>query len=161
MKQDKQMKRLVLAALLAALTCVGTMVIKIPSLHGYLHPGDGFVLLSGFLLGPWYGAAAAGIGSGLADLFSGYTIYVPGTLLIKALSALIAGLIYQKKNSSAYALLGGILGELVMAAGYFLYESAVFHEGAAAAIPGNLAQGAAGVVISMLLLPLLKKAVRR
>lgn len=156
--KDKKVKQLVLAAVLAALTCVGTMVIKIPTLHGYLHPGDGFVLLSGFLLGPWYGAAAAGIGSGLADLFAGYTIYAPGTLVIKGVTALVAALIYQKKKNLPMALLGGVVGELVMAAGYFLYESAVFGEGAAAAIPGNLVQGAAGVIISLILLPLLKKA---
>ncbi|MDY4975986.1 MAG: energy coupling factor transporter S component ThiW [Clostridia bacterium] len=156
--KDKKVKQLVLAAVLAALTCVGTMVIKIPTLHGYLHPGDGFVLLSGFLLGPWYGAAAAGIGSGLSDLFAGYTIYAPGTLVIKGVTALVAALIYQKKKNLPMALLGGVVGELVMAAGYFLYESAVFGEGAAAAIPGNLVQGAAGVIISLILLPLLKKA---
>lgn len=156
--KDTKIKRLVLAAVFTALTCVGTMVIKIPTLHGYLHPGDGFVLLSGFLLGPWYGAAAAGLGSGLADLFAGYTIYAPGTLLIKGLTACTAAALYQKKKTIVMALTGGVLGELVMAAGYFLYESAVFGEGAAAAVPGNLAQGAAGIIISLLLLPLLKKA---
>lgn len=156
-----KVKKLVLAAVLTALTCVGTMVIKIPTLHGYLHPGDGFVLLSGFLLGPMPGAAAAGLGSGLADLFAGYTIYAPGTLVIKGVTALVTALIYHKRKSLPFALLGGVVGELIMAAGYFLYESAVFGDGAAAAIPGNLVQGAAGIVISLILLPLLKKAAER
>ena len=46
-------KKLIFAALMAALTCVSTMIIKIPTpTNGYIHPGDGFVLLSGLLLGP-------------------------------------------------------------------------------------------------------------
>ena len=41
-----------------------TIVVQIPSpLGGYIHLGDMAVLLCGFLLGPIWGAAAAGIGS--------------------------------------------------------------------------------------------------
>ena len=79
-------RKLVTAALLAALTCVATMVIKIPSpLHGYLNLGDGVVLLAGWVLTPGYGFLAAGLGSALADLISGYLIYAPATFLIKGL----------------------------------------------------------------------------
>ena len=64
---------IILAALMAALTCIGTMIIKVPTpTNGYIHPGDGFVLLSGLLLGPIYGSLAAGIGSALSDLITGY-----------------------------------------------------------------------------------------
>ena len=49
--------------LLAALCCVATMIIKIPSpLKGYLNLGDCIVLVSGWLLAPGYALAAAGIG---------------------------------------------------------------------------------------------------
>lgn len=155
-----KIRKLVMAAVFAALACVGTMVIKIPTINGYIHPGDGFVLLAGFLLGPAYGAAAAGIGSGVADLFAGYSIYAPGTLIIKGITALVAGLIYKRKRTVSFALLGGIVAELIMTAGYFLYESFVFGEGALAAVPGNLVQGIGGVVISLLLLPLLKRGIK-
>ena len=64
---DKKIRKLVLAALLAALVCVATMVVQIPSpMQGYVNLGDCFVLLSGWLLGPWYGFAAGGIGLGAA-----------------------------------------------------------------------------------------------
>jgi uncharacterized membrane protein len=57
---DKKIRKLVLAALLAALVCVATMVVQIPSpMQGYVNLGDCFVLLSGWLLGPWYGFAAS------------------------------------------------------------------------------------------------------
>ena len=60
-------KRIVIAAMLAALTCVATMIIKIPSpLKGYLNLGDCVVLICGWFLSPLYGFLAAGIGSAFA-----------------------------------------------------------------------------------------------
>ena len=49
----KNIRKLVLAALLAALTAVATMIIRIPTpTQGYIHLGDGMVLICGILLGP-------------------------------------------------------------------------------------------------------------
>lgn len=74
------------------------MVVRIPSpMNGYVNLGDCFVLLSGWLLGPWYGGAAAGIGSMLTDLLSGYGYYAPGTFVIKGLDALVAALIFKAR----------------------------------------------------------------
>ena len=73
-----------LAALLAALTAVATMIIRIPTpTQGYIHLGDGMVLICGILLGPGLGALAAGIGSMMADLIGGYMAWVPGTFAIR------------------------------------------------------------------------------
>ena len=70
--KSKKTRTIILAALLAALTTVATMIIRIPTpTLGYIHLGDGLVLLCGILLGPGLGAVAAGIGSMLADLFGG------------------------------------------------------------------------------------------
>ena len=83
--KDKTVRKLVFAALFAALSCVATMVIKIPTpIGGYIHVGDAVVLLAGFLLGPWWGAAAAGLGSALYDLLAGG--YDPGQALITFVS---------------------------------------------------------------------------
>ena len=112
---DKKIRKLVLAALLAALVCVATMVVQIPSpMQGYVNLGDCFVLLSGWLLGPWYGFAAGGIGSMLADIFLGYAHYA-SLLLGKGLAA-------------------------------------------AASIPGNIFQGAVGLVVGVLLVTVLERA---
>ena len=92
MKQTK-LRTLILAAMFAALTCVATMIIHIPSpIGGYFNLGDCMVLLSAFVLGPVWGTAAGGIGSALADVICGYFVYAPGTLVIKALRALAAAL---------------------------------------------------------------------
>ena len=159
---DKKIRKLVLAALLAALVCVATMVVQIPSpMQGYVNLGDCFVLLSGWLLGPWYGFAAGGIGSMLADLFLGYAHYAPGTLVIKGLVALLAALLYEKLGRSPAArIASGVVGEIVMVLGYFGYASMLLGKGlaAAASIPGNIFQGAVGLVVGAVLATVLERA---
>ena len=178
---QKTTKKLVLAALMAAFTCIATMLIKISTpTFGYIQFGDGFVLLSGILLGPASGALAAGIGSMFADLFSGYAAWAPATLLIKTCTAMAAGFLFSvMKNrpkspraQSAGVILSGFIGETVMVTGYFLYETglaamssggftkAALAAGAASAasgVPFNIAQGIAGILISLILLPILSK----
>lgn len=150
--RDNTTKKIVFAALLAALACVATMIIKIPTpLGGYIHAGDAVVVLAGFLLGPVWGALAAGLGSALADVISGYVLYAPGTFVIKAVVALLAGWIIGTKlikNEFAKALVAGIIGGIVMVGGYMLYEAVFmgFGVGAAANIPMNCIQGAFGAV---------------
>ena len=86
----KKTKKTVMAALMAALICVATFVVRIPTpLHGYVNLGDCLVLFAASILSPWYAALAAGLGSALADLISGYVIYAPATFVIKALMALL------------------------------------------------------------------------
>ena len=151
-----------LAALLAALVCVATMVVQIPSpMQGYVNLGDCFVLLSGWLLGPWYGFAAGGIGSMLADLFLGYGHYAPGTFVIKGLVALIAALLYEKLGRTQVSrIVGGVVSEIVMVLGYFGYASLLLGKGlaAAASIPGNVFQGTVGLVVGVLLVAVLERA---
>ena len=149
---DKKIRKLVLAALLAALVCVATMVVQIPSpMQGYVNLGDCFVLLSGWLLGPWYGFAAGGIGSMLADLFLGYGHYAPGTLVIKFTMAVAAAYIFEamreRSGKLAAQLIGGAAAEIIMVLGYFGYASLWLGKGlaAAASIPGNLVQGVFGI----------------
>lgn len=159
---DKKIRKMVLSAMLAALVTAATMVVRIPSpTNGYVNLGDCFVLLSGWLLGPWYGAAAAGIGSMLTDLLSGYVYYAPVSLLVKGLDAFVAAKIYAAMSERRGALVvSGIVGELLMTAGYFGYTALLLGKGltAALSIPGNLVQGALGIVVGSLLMTLAKRA---
>ena len=154
-------KKLVITALFMALTMVATMFIRIPLPLGYVNLGDVFVLLSVFVLGPICGTIAAGIGSGLADLF-GYITYAPGTLIIKSAMALVAWLIYtlllKVTNKKMLAeIVGGIVGAILMACGYFLYEMLFFTTAAVAIVnaPWNLLQGGIGVALSVIIMRVL------
>ncbi len=166
---DSKIRKLVLAALMAALCTIMTMVIQVPSpMQGYVNLGDCAVLMSAWVLGPLYGGAAAGIGSALADLLSGYAHYVPGTFAIKLVMAVAAALIFRaatKKGLSASSVLlgqivGGVVAEVIMVLGYFAYASLWLGKGlaAAASIPGNIVQGVFGLVAATVVYTVLSRS---
>lgn len=177
---DKKTMKLVMSALFAALCVVGTLI-HIPAgpTIGYLHLGDAFVILSGILLGPLYGGIAAGIGSGIADVINGYAIYVPGTIIIKFLEAMIAGFIFarfynkdhaKRFDSQILIALSGSAGGMIMVTLYFLYEILILNlmgsaenmkaalVAAAAGVPYNIVQALVAVVLALLAYPIFKKA---
>ena len=157
-------KKIVITALMAALVCVATMIIKIPSpLKGYINLGDCIVLLSGWLLSPGYGFLAAGIGSALADLLAGYVTYAPATFLIKGAMALIAfecfKLMSQKLGKLPSQLIGGVLAEVLMILGYFVFEGFLYGFAPSIVnIPANAVQGVAGIIIGTALIKVFEKA---
>ena len=161
-------KKIVFCALLTALTTVSTMVIQIPSpMNGYVNVGDVFVLFSVYYLGP-IGVVCAGVGSALADLFSGYAIYAPATLLIKSAMAISAYYCFTSlskiiKSKYVSMLIGAIVAEIIMVLGYFLYACLIMGEGlsAAASIPGNLVQGLVGIAIAPILTQVLIKTTQK
>ncbi len=166
---DARTRVMVRTAMFAALTCIATFIIKIPTpgTGGYIHPGDALVILSGIILGPVYGAAAAAIGSAMADLLGGYFFYAPVTLLIKGIIALVSGLIFHGtafgriKADRIRCIFCGLFATVFVALGYFGFEYLVYGASAVASIPANLIQGFSGLVISTLLLPFLRKMIKQ
>lgn len=157
-------QKIVMAAMLAALVCVATMIVKIPSpLKGYLNLGDCVVLLSGWILSPVYGFLAAGIGSALADLFSGYVTYAPATFLIKGIMVLIAyfGFAWFQKGLPALPsrIISGVLAEAFMVLGYLLFEGVLYGFAPSLVnIPANAIQGLAGLILGIVLIKIFEKS---
>ncbi len=158
-------KKLVTAALFAALACVATMIIKFPSpLKGYLNIGDCIVLLCGWMLSPAYGFLAAGLGSGLADVLSGYIIYAPATFVIKGLMALVACYVFKAMrkaigNNLLTRIISGFLAEIVMVLGYYVFEGFMYGFVASAVnIPANAIQGIAGLILGTILIKAFEKS---
>lgn len=153
--RSKRVKKVVMCALFSAMICIATIVIQIPMpFAGYINMGDCVVLLAAFLLGPLYGAVAGGIGSALADVIVGYAQYMPATLIIKAVMALLAAVIYKKmKNKDIAAVAGGVVAETLMIAGYFGYTAVIMGNGisALATVPGNSIQAIAGICVAFIL----------
>ena len=156
-------QKIIMAAMLAALACVATMIIKIPSpMKGYLNLGDCIVLLSGWVLSPVYGFLAAGLGSALADLFSGYVIYAPATFVIKGLMAVAAyyifKLIQNKLGNLPSRIVSGMVAELIMVLGYFVFEGFLYgFVPSMVNIPANAMQGIAGLIIGILLIKVFER----
>ena len=156
----KKTETIVMVALFSALIAVMTAFVKVPTPIGYIHIGDAFIFAGAMLLGP------AMIGSGLADFITGYFMYIPITILIKGLMGLLSGIVLGRKERplplkfSFFLEIGLIfaLCELIMTAGYFVFEM-FFYDTAAAlgAAPFNLIQGAAGVIVGLVLIPVIRK----
>lgn len=164
--RNNNLLKLIIAALFTAIVCVTTMAVTVPMPgKGYVNAGDCFVLLSGLALGPIYGSLAAAIGSAFADIFLGYTIYAPATFIIKGLVALAAYFLFKvfnkliKTNKVLPLLLSGLFAELIMIAGYYLYDSLFFSSfiAAIADIPGNAGQALFGIITSTILYPIIKQ----
>lgn len=161
---SNQIKKIVLSGLFAALVCVSTLIIHIPTVtKGYVNLGDCIINISAWVLGPAYGAAASGIGSALADIISGYAVYAPATLVIKGLMAAVSAAVFfavRKHKSGVLACVAASFSaELVMCLGYFLFEGVLYHSFAAAAlgISANAVQGAMGMAASAALYEVLVK----
>lgn len=156
-------QKIVTAAIFASFVCVATMIIKIPSpLKGYLNLGDGVILLAAWIFPASYGFTVAGIGSALADLFSGYLVYSPATFVIKGSMSLLAYFTFkllQKKIPDFTArIISGILAEIVMVAGYFVFEGIMYgFKPSVVNIPGNILQGVAGIILGVFLVKIFQK----
>ena len=167
MKEKKNsLLRLCMAAMFAALICVATIVIQIPlPLGGFLNFGDCFILIAAWTLGPLYGCAAGAIGSAMADIITGYAVYAPATFVIKGLIGLTAAVVAHKLSAKggrklAAHILSAAVAEVIMVTGYFLYDALVMgygFAGAAAGLPMNAVQGAAGVVFGCVIMQVIQR----
>ena len=163
---NNKLQRAVTASMLAAMTTIATMIIKVPTIgtNGYVNIGDSIVLVAAWVLGNPYGAIAAGIGSGLADLLSGYPAYIPGTVIIKFLMAFAAAAVFKAASrKSVHPAIGyvssSIVAEVIMVLGYFLYEATFlgYGVGAAASMISNAIQGITCLVLGNAIIQVLMK----
>lgn len=153
-----RIRRLCQSALFAAVIFVFTAYLHVPSFNGYTHMGDAFLYLAASLLPTGYAAGAGVVGAGLADLLSGYAMWAPATLVIKAATACCftakAPTFLCRRNFIAL-----VPAFLLCAGGYYLYECALTGNFVAplAGIPGYVVQ----VVVSSLVYLLLGRGMDR
>ena len=147
---DRKTKRLALAGQLCGATLLLTLLsIPLPSGYGYVNLGDAGVYLCALLLPGGLGALAAGVGAALADLILGWAMYAPVTLLIKGLTALLAGLALRRAKKAGLPL--SLLCCLLVPLGYFLYETILLTAPVAAVnVLPNALQAAIGAALGTL-----------
>lgn len=95
MTQNQKLRKLTLAAMLAAVAfiCFTYLRIEIPmggGMTGKIYIGHAFILLAGFLLGAKYGGLTGAVGLSLADVLAGYALSAPPTFVAKFLLGLAA-----------------------------------------------------------------------
>ena len=144
-----KLRKLAVCGLMAAFVFVATQI-RIPTAIGYINLGDAVILISSFILGPIAFFPAA-IGSALSDLIAGYAQYIIPTFIIKGLMGCVAGAALSKvKVTVPKKILIGVITEVIMIAGYFIFEALPFMygvEAAAGSLFFNAIQGIAAVVI--------------
>ncbi len=158
-------KQLAVSALFCALVFVTTLI-YVPAPLGNVNLGDGMLLLCAWSLGGIPAVASAALGAALCDLASGFAVYAPGTLVIKACMVIIAILVRKMLLSCRFPdafcrILSALCAELTMIFGYLIYEATILAYGfatAAANIPFNAIQGAVAMLLALVAYPLLKKA---
>ena len=173
-------RRLVMAALMAALTAAGSALrIKVPvDLVGTsaFHLGNIMCALSGLLLGPGLGGLAAGLGSAIYDMFD--PMYISEawlTFLMKGAYGLAAGLVaHAGKKTWGYwkAVLASASGAVLYALLYLgkNYLTAVFVQGVAldaafiavgAKLPATIFNTAVAIVFAPILAVAIRQALKQ
>lgn len=149
----KNLKLIAICGIFAALVFIGTQI-RIPTAIGYINLGDGVILIASYFIGPAAFFPAA-IGSALSDLIAGYPMYIAPTFLIKGLMGLIAALIMTKAHGRKakgfiIRIIASVAAELVMVAGYFVFET-LYYDAAAAAgsVVFNLIQAGVAIVLAI------------
>lgn len=156
----------VTTAMMTAMVMIATTFFKIPNAMGYIHLGDGFVLLAAIILPKKYACFAGGVGAGLADIYGGYAVWAPWTLVIKIVMVLIVQLFFdfltkRASNGKHIAKIAGIpfaelfayvLAVLWTVSGYYVAQGFISGNWAApiADVPGNVLQAAVGSIIAIL-----------
>ncbi len=175
-KQKISTKRIVLTALMAALTVAGsalriTMPVNIGGTTSF-HLGNILCALSGILLGPWLGGLAAGLGSALYDMTNPIFISEAWiTFLTKFVYGFLPGLVMLlwKKNWGIWkAAIASSSGAVAYAILYLLktYLTArivegVPHAGALVAAVGKVPATVFNAAVAILFAPILAVAIRK
>ena len=109
---------------------------RFPLLGSKVHFANSMCLLSGMLFGPTFGALAAGLGSGVYDLFNGYTfIESMITFVTKAAMAYVcAQIAWGGKQHGAHFVrncVASVIGALTYVALYmlktYIFQAFVYH----------------------------------
>ncbi len=146
----KKYKRMAVAALAAALIFLVVAFLQIPfpiGQGGYINIGDAFIFLFATLLPLPYAVAAAAVGAALADVASGYAVYAPFTLLIKAAMAFCFD--SRRKGFGARNLLASGAAVAILVVGYYLADAVLARSFIVplAPAPFNLIQGAVSAAL--------------
>ena len=169
-------KKIVLVALLAALTVAGsalriTLPLEIAGTTSF-HLGNILCALSGILLGPWLGGLASGLGSAIYDMTN--PLYISEawiTFLFKGAYGLVAGLIAwsgKKKWNYVKATIATTAGALTYAVLYlaksYFYSGLLLKgltpDAALLTVIGKLPATTFNAVVAIIFAPILAVAIR-
>lgn len=142
-----------LTAIMSAVVFIATFIPKIPIPLGYAHLGDAAIFLIVFICGRKIGILSGVIGSALADLLSGFPLWILPTIFIKAG---MAEIFFKLRDKNIF--LGLIAASLFMTLGYtfagaFLYDSLA---AGFSSTPGLLLKSAVNIFVAVTIISAVK-----
>lgn len=158
-----QVQFLTITALFIALTYVFTAFVNvrlpITANGGLIHLGNVPLFICAILFGKKSGALAGGIGMGLFDLLSGWTLWAPFTLVIVGLMGFTVGKLTEdeKHQNFKWYVIAIAAACVIKVVGYYIAEVVIYGNplSPVASIPGNLVQiGVAAVITLIVIAPL-------
>lgn len=161
-RKNKQVINMCLAAVFTAIVFVFTAYLHIPTHTGYTHVGDAFIYLAACLLPLPYGIFVGAGGALLADCLTGFAIWAPASVVIKAATVFC----FSRRGSKILRvrnLVGLVPAWVLCVGGYYFYECIITGNMVAplAGIPGYLMQiGLSSVVFVLAALALDKCKVK-
>ena len=124
-------KDIALAGVFTAMVAAATMTMSvfIAASGGFFNIGEIMIYITALLMGPLIGGFAGGVGSMIADIALGYTVFAPGTLIIKSVEGIIVGYVSRNRPTSLKEsnwkfisiLTGIIVGGIIWAVGTTMY----------------------------------------
>ena len=158
---SSRVKSLAITAICLVLVYVVTSVVNIrlpfaPN-GGLVHLGNVPLFVAAILFGKRTGMIAGGIGMGLFDLLSGWTLWAPFTLVIVGCMGFVVGAITEKRKNMGFIVLALIAACAIKIVGYYFAEVVIYGNWVVpfTSIPGNLIQiGVAAVITLIIIKPL-------
>ena len=130
---------------------------------GLVHLGNVPLFIAAILFGKRTGMIAGGVGMALFDLFSGWTLWAPFTLVIVGLMGYVVGAVNENKKSFPRYILALVLACVIKIVGYYIAEGFIYGNWIApvTSIPGNLIQIGVAAVITLIVIEPLRVAASR
>lgn len=150
-------RKIALNGMMIALVFIATYLTQIPTPVGVFNLGDAVIIITAVFLGRKSGFLAGALGSAIADLAMGLTIFAPVTFFVKGLEGFVIGQIVYifsqrvKSKRNLIVLAACITGSIIMIVGYFfaelyvlkLFDNTMGLAKALTDLPYNLLQGGA------------------
>lgn len=150
-------KKMLIGAMFSALVFIFTFIAIPIGNFGNVNFGDSIILICSLTMG-YYGVLPSCIGATLCDVLSGYSIYAPGTFLIKGImSCFLVFFMKLFKRSKGSMIISMVMVEGIMVLGYLLYELIIFRQGAFLNIPFNIIQGVVNIILSLFIYRIMEK----
>lgn len=149
-EKNAKLLRIVRTGLMAAMVCLLTALLHIPTPNGYIHCGDAVIYLAAATLPLPYAVAAAAVGGAMADFLSGYAAYILPTFLIKGILAAAFQKVGGEELVSRRKVMACVVCCLITVIGYWAAAVMLYGNPTAQVletVPANLMQGVGSALL--------------